>query len=393
MRRTITLVLAIFTLWGCNSVKRNQKFLAQGNYDQAIFLAVKKLKKGKTSSKNDMHIELLQQAFVKAVEDDERRINFLEKDNQPFHSKEIYFRYLDLRERQDLLRPLLPLTNSQGKTAKFKLKDYSNDILVAKDNYIAYSYNEARQYLDRNTTLDARTAYNIYCEIEELQSNYEDVRQLKDEARFLGTDFVHVELRNRSGQIIPGRLERELLNFDTYDLDDFWTEYHENKRGDIDYQFGIRMNFNEIAISPERISETEYRRRKEIKDGWRYKLDRDGNVMKDSLGNDIKIDNYITVTARVMYTTQTKSVLVGGNVLYRDLVQARDMGNHPLASEFIFENEFAKFRGDERALTDEDLKFLEYDFIPFPTNEQMVLDAGDDIKHRLKDILKNNSLR
>ncbi len=393
MRTTITLVLAALTLWSCNSVKRNQKFLAQGNYDQAIYLAVKKLKKGKSSSKNDMHIELLQQAFAKAAEDDERRISFLEKDNQPSHSKEIFFRYLDLRERQDLLRPLLPLTDSQGKTARFKLKDYTHDIIEAKDNYIAYSYDEAAGYLNRNTTLDARTAYNIYCEIEELQQNYKDVRQLKDQSKFLGTDFVHVELRNRSGQIIPRRLERELLNFDTYDLDDFWTEYHEDRRGDIDYQFGIRMNFDEIAISPERISETEYRRRKRIRDGWRYQLDRDGNVMKDSLGNDIKIDNYIFVTARVMYTTQTKSVLVGGNVQYRDLVQGRDMGNHPLASEFIFENEFAKFRGDERALNEEDLKFLEYDFIPFPTNEQMVLDAGNDIKIRLKDILKSNSLR
>ncbi|GAB5400043.1 MAG: hypothetical protein Aureis2KO_16280 [Aureisphaera sp.] len=393
MRTTITLVLAASMLLGCNSVKRNQKFLAEGNYDQAIYLAVKKLKKGKISSKNDVHIVLLQEAFDKAVDNDERRIKFLEKDNQPSNSKEIFFRYLDLEERQNLLRPLLPLTNSEGKQARFKLMDYSGDIIEAKENYIAYSYDEAAQYLNRNTTLDARTAYHIYCEIEELQENYRDVRRLKEESRFLGTDFVHVELRNRSGQIIPGRLERDLLDFNTYDLDDFWTQYHEKQRGDIDYQFGIRMNFEEIAISPERISEKEYRRKKKIEDGWRYQLDRDGNVMKDSLGNDIKIPNYITVTARVMYTTQTKSVLVGGDVHYRNLMQARDMGRHPLATEFVFENEFAKFRGDERALTDEDLEFLEYDFIPFPSNEQMVLDAGTDIKIRLKDILKQNSLR
>lgn len=393
MRTTITLLLLVFTLLGCNSVKRNQKFLAEGNYDQAIYLAIKKLKKGKVSSKSDMHIQLLQEAYAKAVDNDERRIQFLKKDQQPSNSKEIFYRFLDLEERQNFLRPLLPLTNSKGREAKFDIEDYSQDIIVAKENYVAYSYDEAAQYLNRNTTMDARTAYHIYCEIEELQENYKDVRTLKDESRFLGTDFVHVELRNRSGQIIPRRLERELLDFNTYDLDDFWTQYHERQQQDIDYHFGIRMNFEEIAISPERISEKEYRRKRKIKDGWRYQLDRNGNVMKDSLGNDIKIDKYITVTARVMYTTQTKGVLVGGNVLYRDFVQARDMGRHPLATEFIFENEFAKFRGDERALTKEDLEFLEYDFIPFPSNEQMVLDAGDDIKVRLKDILKSNTLR
>ena len=128
-------------------------------------------------------------------------------------------------------------------------------------------------------------------------------------------------------------------------------------------------------------------------DGWKYKLDRNGNVMKDSLGNDIKTDVYKVVTARVMYTTQSKNVLVGGDVLYRDLLKGRDIDRHPLASEFIFENEFANFRGDERALTEKDLDFMENDFIPFPSNSQMILDAGDNIKSRLKDILKNNPLR
>ncbi|MCH9662023.1 MAG: hypothetical protein K0U54_14060 [Bacteroidetes bacterium] len=393
MRTTTIFCMMALLLMSCNSVKRNEKFLAEGNYDQAIYLAIKKIKKGKTSPKKDMHISLLEEAFEKVVADDTRRIDFLKKEGQASNSKEIFYRYLDLKERQQLLRPLLPLTNSNGKDAKFKLVNYTNNILEAKQDYIAYSYDEAAQYMNRNSTLDARTAYNIYCEIEELEANYKDVRALKDDARFYGTDYVYVELNNASGQIIPYALERELLDFNTYNLDNFWTQYHENKDNNIDYSFGIRMNFQQIAISPERISEKEYKRKKRVRTGWEYQLDRNGNVLKDSLGNDIKTDTYEFVTARVMYTTQTKNVQVSGDVLYRDFIQGRDMDRHPLTSEFIFDNEFAKFRGDERALTEEDLKFLEYDFIPFPSNEQMVLDAGEDIKTRLSSILKNNSLR
>ncbi|HBR54034.1 MAG TPA: hypothetical protein DEA82_07530, partial [Flavobacteriaceae bacterium] len=62
-------------------------------------------------------------------------------------------------------------------------------------------------------------------------------------------------------------------------------------------------------------------------------------------------------------------------------------------SEFIFENIFAKYRGDERALTAEDKALAANSFVPFPNNAQMVLDAGGDIKERLRDILKNNSFR
>ena len=58
MRSTITLIMAVLLLGGCNSVKRNQKFLARGNYDQAIELAVKKLQKDKTLARNEEHIVL-----------------------------------------------------------------------------------------------------------------------------------------------------------------------------------------------------------------------------------------------------------------------------------------------------------------------------------------------
>ena len=64
-----------------------------------------------------------------------------------------------------------------------------------------------------------------------------------------------------------------------------------------------------------------------------------------------------------------------------------------MGTEFIFENIFARFRGDERALTEEDLQFIKYDFFPFPSNQQMVLDAGQEIKERLKEILQNNKFR
>ncbi len=157
--------------------------------------------------------------------------------------------------------------------------------------------------------------------------------------------------------------------------------------------FGCSLNFKQIGVSPEQVLEKEYSRTKRIKDGWEYKLDRNGNVMKDSLGNDIKVDIIKVVKARVTYTEQVKSVLVGGTVVYRDFERKEVIDRHPLSSEFIFENIFAKYRGDERALTEEDRRLLRNDFIPFPSNEQMVLDAGTDIKIRLSEILKQNSFR
>jgi len=394
MRKITSLIVCLLLLSACNSVKRNQRFLAQGNYEQAIELAVKKLQKDKSSQKNDAHIVLLEDAFKKDVETTSERISFLKKENNPRNTQEIYSLYRDLNYKQNLLRPLLPLySESLGRNAKFKLVDYSDDIIAAKQAYLAYLYNEASLYMKKQTIKDYRTAFTIYCDIEEIQTNYKDVAKLKEDAHFFGTSFIFVSLNNRSGQIIPRRLERELLDFNTYGLDDFWTEYHSEHQQNIVYNQGITLNFRDIAISPERISEKEERRTKRIKDGWQYKVDSNGNAVKDSLGNKIKEDKFITVTATLYSTLQEKSAIVAGNIVYRDLLNRRDLNNFPLSSEFIFENMFATFRGDERALNTEDLKLIKNRFVYFPNNEQMILDAGEDIKQRLKEILRNNSIQ
>ena len=387
----ILLFTALFSA-SCNSVKRTQKFVAQGNYNQAIELAVKKLQKDKDAKEYDAHIRLLEEAFLKAKDEDSRHIAFLKKENSPRGAKEIYYTYLDLRARQDLIRPLLPLySNEMGRKANFVFTDYTNDILAAKEAYIQALYQEAIVYMQHNTKKDYRSAFNVLCELDEVQPNYRDVHQLREDAHFRGTDFVFVTLNNHTGQFIPFRLERDLLDFNTYDLDDFWTEYHGQRENGINYDLGIDLNFQTIQISPERISDRQYTRNQRIKDGFDYRRDRAGNIVRDSLGNPIKIDKFINVSAQITITTQQKSVFVGGTVVYKDLNKRRQLNSFPLSSEFVFENAFAIFRGDERALTADDRRLLNNHFIPFPNNEQMVFDAGTDIKERFKEILRDNS--
>lgn len=391
-RFAIFCVVVLFL--SCNSIKRNQRFLAQGNYDRAIDLAVKKLEKDKNSEKNDGHILLLEEAFKKAVDDDMRRLNFLKKENNPKTSREKYSLYTGLVKRQNMIRPLLPLySNSLGRNGKFKFKNYDDELIESKKQLLGYLYQEANFYMNNQNTLDYRTAYSIYCEIEELQSNYRDVKILKEDAQFYGTDFVYVTLDNHSGQMMPYRLEKELLDFNTYGLNDLWTVYHSEKIQDVDYNYGIALQFLDIGVSPERILEREVVRSKQIKDGWTYKKDRNGAIIKDAEGNPIKIDKIITVNAQLIITEQTKSVLVAGDVSYTNLVTHSRINRYPLATEFIFENIFATYNGDKRALTNEDLNLINNRFIYFPTTEQMILDAGDDIKLKLKEILKEHSIR
>lgn len=238
-----------------------------------------------------------------------------------------------------------------------------------------------------------REAFNIYKYIERIYPNYEDSRELMTEAHERGISYVIVSIENQTQQIIPQRLEEDLLNFDTYGLDQFWTTYHANADVNIGYDFAMQLQLKRIIISPERIKERQLVREKEVVDGWKYKLDRQGNVVKDSLGNDIKVDKIIVVKARYNEYEQIKSSQVIANVIYTDLISNQTLDEFPIESGFVFENIYARYRGDKRALTREDLKITKNRQIPFPSSEQMVFDTGEDLKLKLKNIISSYKIR
>ena len=75
-------------------------------------------------------------------------------------------------------------------------------------------------------------------------------------------------------------------------------------------------------------------------------------------------------------------------VEFTDLRTKQPLQTYPLTSEFIFEHNYANYDGDKRALENDLVRLVKLKEVPFPTNEQMVYDAGEDLKNRLKSILQ-----
>ena len=120
-------------------------------------------------------------------------------------------------------------------------------------------------------------------------------------------------------------------------------------------------------------------------------LDAQGKQVKDSLGNAIQVDKLISVRCEYYESTQFKSVQVTGNVEYFNLNTKQLDDAFPISSEFVFEHVFATSRGDRRALETTLLPFLNNRQVPFPTEEQMIYDTGENLKQQLKNILKSAS--
>ena len=387
----ITVLLLVLT--SCVGRKQIEKQLHSGNYDLAISNALKKLENNKDKKRKQSYILMLEDAYYKVVADDHTNLNHLTKDGNPELFETIYNTYLDLESRQTTIKRVLPLQIG-GKTLTLDFNDYSSQIVEYRAKVSEYKYDQATTLLQSNNTkYDYREAYSLLNQIEAINPNYRDVRSLMDDAHFKGTDFVLVTIENQTRQIIPQRLESDLLNFDTYGLDQFWTAYHASSDVDIDYDYAMQLQLQRINISPEHVTERQLLRQKDIVDGWEYVLDTNGNVAKDSLGNDITQDKIVNIKARFFEVNQLKSTQVIARVVYTDLKQNQILDNFNIDSEFVFENTFGTVKGDQRALNNGDLQLLRNRQIPFPNNEQMVFDTGEDLKYKLKDIISSYSFR
>jgi len=390
MNKLLFSTIALALLISCSTSKQIERAVSVGNYDQAISDAIGKLRTNKDSKGKVDFVIMLEEAYNKATERDLNNIDFLKKDNNPENFIRIYDTYVNLDNRQERIKPLLPLYVN-GREINFHFNDYTSQIISFKNNASQQIYQNASALLKSNNKLDYRAAYDDLREIENINPNYKDVRQLMELAHQKGIDFVLVDMINDSGKIIPTRLQNDLLNFSSYGLNNFWSVYHGTPEEKINYDFNMRVNLRGINISPEQIKERQIIKERQVADG-KKDLIKNGKVVKDSLGNAIKIDDLKTVRCEYYEFTQFKASQVSGNVEYVNLKTNQLVDAFPVSSEFVFEHIYATSRGDRRALETSLIPFLERRAVPFPIEAQMIYDTGEDLKIQLKNIINTYTL-
>ena len=123
MKKLLLLIVITFFVLSCSTSKQIEKSLNIGNYDQAINDAIGKLRTNKDKKRKSDYILMLEEAFGKVTQRDLQNIDFLKKENNPENYLLIYDAYVALKNRQERIKPLLPLYVS-GKEAKFNFQNY-----------------------------------------------------------------------------------------------------------------------------------------------------------------------------------------------------------------------------------------------------------------------------
>lgn len=384
-------ILVLFTFQSCVSA---EKLVETGNYDQAIALAQRKLS-GK-QRKNPKLVLAAEEAFAKITAREMRELERLQRANRDDSWGRVNELTRNIRKRQEALSPLLPLTDKNGYTATFNFVQVDALEQESRDKAAAYHYAEAKQLLNLATQGDKAAARAAYRELEETRRyfhSYQDAAALQQQAHNLGTTHILVKVENNANVFTPAAFEHRLRQVNTNGLNNFWQQYHVRDNPQTDFDYEIKMRVTGIQVSPELVREREYVDTKNITDGYDYVLDNNGNVAKDSLGNDVKVPREITVKAWILETLQQKEANVEGVVEIYNLRTNRLVRSQPLAASAIFENYASTFRGDNRALSRDTRRRIGNSPVPFPSNEALILQAADQLKPALLDrILDYNHL-
>lgn len=380
MRKASYLLLSLVVAFSaCTS---SQKLLEKGRYDQAVQKSVEKLRK-KPNDTDELNV--LKEAYSQANMFDKERIDFLERENHEDNYMEIYNLYTRLENRQDVIRSLPSRLRTQ-----FNLVDYDDEIIRSKESAAEAAYQQGLQYLDRGDRQSARMAYQEFVKVSNLYRDYKNVRRLLNEARYLGTNYVLLRVENNSDKVLPEDFDTELRKISLAELDTEWLRYETVPDTTMRYDYYVVINIRNIDVSPESVEKRTYTDSKEVQDGMKYVLDQNGNVAKDSLGNDIREPNMVTISAEVTESVQQKRALVGGSIDYVDLQTNQLMKTEEISVEAVFQHYSAVASGDEDALTDASYQKVRNSPIPFPSNEAMLMDAAQKLKERAKVVIYQN---
>ena len=378
MKRMLAYLMIAGLLASCTS---SVKYIERGDYDAAIRKSVKVLMKKPDKVKE---VDALQRAFYLASQQDQDAISRLKMSGQPDIYDDLLHYYSRMDRRQEVVERLpRQVLDDIG----FQHVDYSRNLAESKNKAAAFFYAHAESLLKDGDKYSARQAYNELLQVKEYYPVYRDADSLVDLSLYLGTNNVLFSFINRSKTILPEDFEQDLMRISLDKLNIQWVSFDTYPVEGKYYDYTIYLYLKQIDVSPEFVKEERYTETREVEDGFDYVLDKKGNVMKDSLGNDIKVPRYVTLRCDVIETSLHKDAQVRGSLDIVDNNADRLIKTQDIEVQSNFDHHFAVVRGDLEAMSKRTKALTREKPVPFPSDARMIYDTNEALKERARNLI------
>jgi hypothetical protein len=364
------------------SCKSSSKQLSTGNYDAAIKKSAKKIRKNPGKFEE---VDTFNDAYRMAYNRDNTEVNRLKQEGNPANWSKIYYLYVKMNKHQDIAASLPPVG------IDYEERDFSGELATAKNNATEYAYAKGDEHMSKNDRFEARKAYERYKEAHKFNPDYKDVKDKITAAQLAGKTNVYFRIEDNAQVSVPAAMMEQIQNINVDELDKKWTNYDSYVDTTVLYHYSVILNLKMIDVSPEGLANNSTTESREVEDGFDYVLDANGNVTKDSLGNDIKIPRYKTIVCKVTRFHQKKTARISGDLEYYENATDKLLKKEPVTADALFENHYTLAFGNLEALSIETRKELDTTKpMPFPNDDAMIMQAGEVIKQMTKEIIVQN---
>jgi hypothetical protein len=371
-RRLLSFVVAVVFCVACSSGK---KAYEHGDYYGAVMKAITRLRQKPDHSKS---LETLKQAYPLAVEVLETQANNEIASNSNFKWKNAITSYNQINQMYEAIR------QCPGCMKAIKSpKNYYAEIGPLKEKAAEESYLAGINSLMKGNRNDARQAYFNFSDAQSFVPGYKDVVEYVDKAKFEATlkvvlEQIPVPARyNLSGGFFQDKVEEYLhTNYPDKGFIKFYTPQEAKAASLANVDQILRIQFDDFSVGNTNLKEKEE------------------TVSKDSVRvGETKIEGktvpvYNTVKAKL--TTYRKEVLSSGllSMLVLDGKSQGVLTHKKFNGEYGWVNSWARFNGDERALTAQQLNLCKQKETQPPGAQDLFLEFTKPIYNQLVPSIK-----
>jgi hypothetical protein len=362
----ICIFLFIIIALACSSGK---KAYERGDYYDAVIKSVQRLRQKPDHSKSQ---DALRDAYPLAVEMLELNANNAIASNEPFKYKNAIQSYNQINNMYEQIKQC-PACMKVIKTPK----NYYSELGPLKEKAADESYTAGINALMKGTRNDAKQAYANFLDAQAFVAGYKDVIEYLDKSKFEATLKVLVE------QIpVPKRYS---LSGDFFQ--DKVEEYvHRNYPESGFIKFYTAAEMKGLAYGPDQVMKIQF---DDFSIGNTNLKEKEENLSKDSVKiGDTKIEGrtvavYGTVKAKL--TTYRKEVGSNGqlSMVITDAKSTGVLAHRKFDGSYSWVNTWARFNGDERALSKDQLALCKLKELQPPGEQDMFLEFSKPIYDKL----------
>ena len=343
--RSRIILVAILLVVACSSPK-NQ--FEKGNYEKAVQLSIKKLRK---KPSNEKQKSILKAAYNYAVQVSTQKITQYQQSNDRFKWDSMITQY---RQMQNLYAELL---QCPGCLSVVTPVDYQIDLNAALLQGAQVYVEEGLATLNTQTKVGGRTAFNYFVQAKAYQNDYANIDEYLFQAKQLGTEIIGISkipVASKGLEINSAFFLQQLtqalndLNYrfaEFYPLNYFTQKANTNgTKPPVPDQI-IDLSFDDYFIGQTYLKET---RETVVRDSVKV-----GEVT-DSLGTKFPV--YGKVEAELQRFDKT---LESGGLLNISIIEPNSntvLFQQKIPSTYVWENHWARYQGDKRALTEKEIQ-------------------------------------